>query len=62
MELPDGYLQLDADLRAARRGTLPYLTDVIEKLAVGWPAHRMAELLPDRWASAHPQASSVAAE
>ena len=41
---------------------LPYLTDVIEKLAVGWPAHRMAELLPDRWASAHPQASSVAAE
>jgi hypothetical protein len=26
-----------------------YLTDVLQKLAVGWPSERMAELLPDRW-------------
>jgi len=39
---------------------LPYLTDVIEKLAAGWPEQRMAELLPDRWASLHAHASAAA--
>src|SRR5207245_1747537 len=28
---------------------LPYLTDLLTKLAGGWPGDRMAELLPDRW-------------
>jgi len=32
---------------------LPYLTDVIEKLAAGWPRERLAELLPERWAKLH---------
>jgi hypothetical protein len=30
-----------------------YLTDVLQKLAVGWPSDRMAELLPDQWQAAH---------
>jgi transposase len=29
-----------------------YLTDVLQKLAEGWPSERMAELLPDRWRAA----------
>jgi hypothetical protein len=33
---------------------LPYLTDVLHKLAAGWPQHRMEELLPDRWRALHP--------
>lgn len=32
---------------------LAYLTDVIEKLAAGWPRERLAELLPGRWAERH---------
>lgn len=28
---------------------LPYLTDVLRKLANGWPQKRIHELLPDRW-------------
>ncbi|MGH7505197.1 MAG: IS66 family transposase, partial [Longimicrobiales bacterium] len=28
---------------------LPYLTDVLRKLAAQWPKHRLDELLPDRW-------------
>ena len=28
---------------------LPYLTDVLRKLADGWPQKRILELLPDRW-------------
>jgi transposase len=28
---------------------LPYLTDVLAKLAEGWPQSRIDELLPDRW-------------
>jgi hypothetical protein len=28
---------------------LPYLTDVLRKLANGWDADRLDELLPDRW-------------
>ena len=39
---------------------LPYLTDVIEKLAADWPEQRMAELLPDRWASLQAHASAAA--
>lgn len=29
---------------------LPYITDVLRKLASGWPQSRIDELLPDRWA------------
>jgi hypothetical protein len=32
---------------------LPYLTDVPRKLAGGWPAARLDELLPDRWQQLH---------
>jgi hypothetical protein len=28
---------------------LPYLTDLVTTLAHGWPAHRLDQLLPDRW-------------
>jgi len=28
---------------------LPYLTDVLKKLAAGWPDERLDQLLPDRW-------------
>lgn len=28
---------------------LPYLSDVLRKLAAGWPDDRLDELLPDRW-------------
>ena len=28
---------------------LPYLTDVLRKLADGWPQKRILELLPDLW-------------
>jgi transposase len=31
---------------------LPYLTDVLRKLAAGWPQSRIDELLPDRWQAA----------
>ena len=31
---------------------LPYLTDVLTKLAEGWPVNRLDELLPDRWQAA----------
>jgi hypothetical protein len=30
---------------------LPYLTDVLHKLAAGWKHARLDELLPDRWQS-----------
>ena len=32
---------------------LPYLTDVLQKLATGWPVNRLEELLPDRWQTLH---------
>jgi hypothetical protein len=32
---------------------LPYLTDVLRKLARGWPADRLEELLPARWQMLH---------
>ena len=31
---------------------LPYITDVLRKLAAGWPQSRIDELLPDRWQAA----------
>ena len=31
-----------------------YLTDVLQKIAEGWPQSRIAELLPDRWCAAQP--------
>ncbi len=31
---------------------LAYLTDVVQKLAEGWPHRRLAELLPPNWAAA----------
>lgn len=35
----------------AQRGVppLPYLTDVLQKLATGWTVTRLDELLPHRW-------------
>jgi transposase len=30
----------------------PYITDVLRKLAAGWPQSRIDELLPDRWQAA----------
>jgi transposase len=32
-----------------------YLTDVLTKLAAGWPQSRIDELLPDAWAASHPE-------
>jgi hypothetical protein len=32
---------------------LPYLTDVLRKLAEGWDPSRLEELLPDHWQRAH---------
>jgi transposase len=42
---------------------LPYLTDVLRKLAHGWEESRLAELLPGRWQQLHaePASSSAAA-
>ena len=39
----------------AMHGVLPqpYVTDVLEKLAAGWPQSRIDELLPDRWQELH---------
>ena len=34
---------------------LPYLTDVLRKLAAGWLQSRLDELLPDRWQALHGQ-------
>ena len=34
---------------------LPYLTDVLRKMAAGWPQRRLDELLPDRWQALHGQ-------
>ena len=33
--------------------TADYLSDVIVKLESSWPARRLTELLPHRWAEAH---------
>ena len=35
---------------------LPYLTDVLRRLADGWPQKRISDLLPDRWKVSHPEA------
>jgi transposase len=40
--------------------TYTYLTDVLQKLAEGWPRERMADLLPDAWAAQ--QAASLPAQ
>jgi transposase len=47
----------------ARHGVppLPYLTDVLRKLAGGWPAARLDELLPDRWQQLHAAEDSSSA-
>jgi len=39
-----------------------YLSDVLAKLAAGWPQRRLAELLPDRWAPTSPAASPGTAQ
>jgi len=39
--------------------TYAYLTDVIQKLAAGWPA-RLDELLPAAWAAARRQEAEFA--
>jgi hypothetical protein len=33
-----------------------YIADVAEKISSAWPQARIAELLPDAWALAHPDA------
>jgi transposase len=33
-----------------------YLADIYAKIAAGWPQQRLAELLPDAWLRAHPDA------
>ena len=38
---------------------LPYLTDVLRKLADDWPKSRLEELLPDRWQQLHGAASGA---
>ncbi len=37
---------------------LPYLTDVLKKLANGWPRSRLRELLPGAWTPAPAAAAS----
>ena len=37
-------------------GTVAYLTDVLGKIAGGWPKDRIAELLPHRWVQPQPPA------
>ena len=37
--------------RALGLSTREYLIDVITKIAGGWPARRVAELMPQRWAA-----------
>ena len=37
--------------RALGISTRDYLVDVLDKLEHGWPVRRVAELVPDRWAS-----------
>jgi transposase len=39
--------------RAIGIPTRHYLVDVIRKLEAGWPARRLAELMPHRWAELH---------
>lgn len=34
--------------------TYAYLTDVLQKLAAGWPASRIEDLLPENWVAAQP--------
>ncbi len=38
---------------------LPYLTDVLRKLASGWDEHRLEDLLPDRWQRLHGLAPDI---
>ena len=48
-------------VQSARRTGVPvrdYLVDVIDRLARGWPARRITELLPDRWAAARANPSA----
>ena len=35
---------------------IAYLRDVLDRISRGWPADRVAELLPDTWAAEHPPA------
>ena len=38
-------------LRLLGISTRDFLVDVLHKLEHGWPVRRVAELVPDRWAS-----------
>lgn len=42
--------------------TFAYLTDLLEKLAAGWPASRIEELLPETWAASRQSRSEEAAQ
>lgn len=35
--------------------TFAYLTDLLRKLAAGWPDRKLDELLPEAWAATHPE-------
>ena len=39
---------------------LPYLTDVLRRLANGWPVNRLDELLPHAWMPAHEGPAALA--
>lgn len=45
--------------RALGLSTRDYLVDVITKIASGWPARRLAELMPHRWAAEHSASGEV---
>ena len=48
-------------VQSARRSGLPvrdYLVDILDRLARGWPARQLTELLPGRWAAARASAQS----
>ncbi|HEX7477949.1 MAG TPA: transposase domain-containing protein [Polyangiales bacterium] len=40
--------------RALGISTREYLVDVIQKLEAGWPARRLTDLMPQRWAQLRP--------
>lgn len=50
-----GAYSLVQTCRALGISTREYLIDVISKIEDGWPARRLTELLPHRWAESRPQ-------
>lgn len=50
-----GAYSLVQTCRALGLSTREYLIDVVTKIERGWPARRLTELLPQRWAAARPE-------